>query len=117
MGESVIVQVPIVRGYHGESYLLETVYVMDFLPLVGESIHCMRNDPDSGMTFEVLRRWWDERGKTVLEIGKFIIDPEDDGVHLPRTWNAWYTDRDGGDLVEKLLNNGWRHYRVGGPDG
>lgn len=109
MMADVKVHIPIRRGYHGESWLLEATYDMDFLPNEGDRIHPLRNDRDSGLTFEVRSRHWDEEGKAVLEIHQHIIDPPDDATCLPRTWRAWWSDRDG-DLVKLLLANAWRHY-------
>ena len=111
----VLVQVPIRIGYHGMSYLLETNYEMDFLPNVGELIHPCKFDLDNGLTFEIHKRWWGETGKTTLEIARYVIDPPDDAKFLPRTWLAWWTERDG-DLVELLLANGWWHYDTSGGD-
>ena len=107
---NVRVFVPIRRGYHGESYLLETEFNYDFLPRTGDSIHPLKNDSESALTFEIKRPYWDESGRTCLEIGQFIIDPEDDGRHLPRTWNLWFTDIEEKDLVELLMKNGWKNY-------
>jgi hypothetical protein len=106
---NVRVYIPISKGYHGESFLLETAYDMDFLPNEGDRVHVLRNDPESGLTFVVRSRWWDENGKAVLELPRQIIDPEDGGGQMPRLWQGWWSDRDG-DLIEMLLANAWKHY-------
>lgn len=105
----VTIHIPIREGYSGTSHLLESIYDMDFLPLVGDVFHPLRFDPESGLTFEVYRRYWNEQGKVVLEVAKHIIDPTDGPPALPRTWRGWWTDRDG-DLVRMLIDNGWWHY-------
>ena len=102
-------RVRVSKGYHGGSYLMETEFIMDFLPHVGDVIHPLKNDEESGLNFEIHSRYWDEKGKVNLEIGKYIIDPEDGGERLPRGWHSWYTDQDG-DLIETLESNGWWRY-------
>lgn len=104
----VLVHVTIAEGYHGKSWLMETEYDMDFLPDEGDRLHPLKNDTESGLSFEVARRWWGEDGKTTLEITKYVIDPPD-GRGVPRPWRTWWSDRDG-DLVEQLLANGWWEY-------
>lgn len=102
----VAVQVPVRIGYHGGSYLLETTFDMDFLPSVGDIIHPLKYDPDSGLSFEIEKRYWDENGKAVLQVVQYVVDPPDD---RPRGWHSWWSDRDG-DLVATLLRNGWWTY-------
>ena len=113
---NVTVHIPIREGYHGTSYLLETAYDMDFLPEPGDRIHPCKNDADSGLSFSVKSRHWDEQGKSVLELPQQIIDPDESLGPLPRTWSAWWSDRDG-NLVEILLANGWWHYGKKEQDG
>lgn len=109
MSATVRVYVPVTKGYHGASYLMETEFDMDFLPQAGDIIHPLKNDEESGLNFEIRSRYWDEKGKANLEVGKYVIDPEDDGNNLPRGWHSWYTDRDG-NLIATLKANGWWEY-------
>lgn len=106
---NVKVQIPIRLGFGSESYLLETYFDMDFLPDIGDDIHVCKNAPGSSLSFVVDRRYWNESGKSVLILPQQIIDPPEDGELMPPTWEAWWTDRDG-DLIELLLENGWKHY-------
>lgn len=105
----VTVQIPIREGLRGTNHLLETTYDMDFLPDVGDSFHPLKNDKESGLSFEVYRRYWDEDGKTILIVGNHIIDPPEGPPSLPSIWHAWWSERDG-DLIRMLLNNGWWNY-------
>jgi hypothetical protein len=103
------VYITVKENYHGKEHLLETTFDMDFLPSVGDRIHPCKNDEDSGLSFEVYRRYWDEHGKAVLELPVQIIDPDESLGAVPSRWQTWWTDRDG-SLVEILLANGWWHY-------
>lgn len=104
----VTVQVPISNAGLLDAWLLETEYDTDFLPDVGDRLHPLKNDEDSGLSFEIGKRWWMEDGKVVLEITKYVLDPVAT-FRSPRGWRGWVTERDG-DLVQMLLDNGWWYY-------
>jgi len=107
----VLFHIPIQDGFHGGSNLLETIYDLDFLPDEGDYFHPLKNDPESGLSMEVRRRWWTEDGSVQIETHKYIVDPPDDAnmMHFSKIYRTWWSDRDG-DLIAKLLENGWWHY-------
>lgn len=97
----------------GRSELLSTTYDMDFLPAVGERISPLKNDPESGMTFEIYRRHWDEKGQVTLQLHNYIINPEHEVPLGHTSWwahNRAWAGHDGEDLVALLLANGWWRY-------
>jgi hypothetical protein len=96
-------------GYWGRSELLTTIYDMAFLPDVGDRFHPFKNDEESGETFTVYKRWWDEKGAVILECPTLIVQPPDDVVAeiVRRQDLRPYAD---GTIVDMLLANGWwRH--------
>lgn len=111
----VTVHLPLRYGHSfGRSELMETTFEMDFLPDVGEKIQPLKNDEESGLTFEVFRRHWNEHGKTILETHTYILDPVEDvplfRVSWWRAYRAWSTCGGEHDLEELLLANGWWRY-------
>lgn len=106
----VVFHIPIQDGWHGESWLLETVFDLDFLPLEGDVFHPLKNDGESGLTMEVYRRWWEETGKVSIQTHTYVIDPPQDlAGHFIKTYRQWNSGTDG-DLVGTLLENGWWPY-------
>jgi hypothetical protein len=104
----VLFQIPIQDGFHGKSWLLETVYDLDFLPDEGDYFHPLKNDPESGLSMEVYRRWWAEDGSVQINTHKYILDPPEDVDmrNYVKIYRSWWTEQDG-NLVDLLLANGW----------
>jgi hypothetical protein len=107
----VVFHIPIRHGFHGQSWLLETIYDLDFLPLEGDVFHPLKNDPESGLSMAVRRRWWTETGSVQIETHTHIINMPDThfGDPYSRIYRGWNFERDG-DLVAMLLANGWWEY-------
>lgn len=106
----VLVHVPIQDGWHGESWLLETEFEMAFLPDEGDLFHPLKNDPASGLTMAIYRRWWQEDGSASLQTHTYVIDPPQDlKGHFENVYRQWNSGLDG-DLVGKLMDNGWWAY-------
>ena len=102
--------IPIRDGWHGESWLLETEFDLDFLPDEGDVFHPLKNDEESGLSMEVRRRYWTETGSVEIETHTYVIDPPE-GIdrNYYKIYRGWNSGLDG-DLVGKLLDNGWWAY-------
>ncbi len=105
-------------GGSGDLYVREVLFA--HLPDVGETIYVLASEeePEGTMGLHVYARYWDLDGTANLSMQTILVDPNQDVQDRifrgqfsggPCRYTSWYTDLDGEDLRERLLQHWMTH--------